>query len=153
MTASRAAALAILALLLVLYAALMLAAGNAVRDLAIARVTHAPAPPPPAPPELGADVALVAPTATAAARALAATLRREAARGGVLIEALDPIGIDDRSVALTLAASGREPALLGFVNRIERARPAIRLASWRITPAPGGSLRLQAAAVAGWAPR
>lgn len=75
---------------------------------------------------------------------LARRVRMAAAQGGVLIERLaaSPDGV-------TIAASGGEKALLGFVNGLERGSPGIRFAAWRLGADPGGAaLRFEAEAVA-----
>lgn len=104
----------------------------------------------PTPPLATADAAFPADNAADARTRLAARVRADAARGGVLIEAL---AADTAAPApltlLTLRASGSEKAVVAFADALERARPAIRMRTWRLTAAPGG-VRLDATLVAPW---
>lgn len=102
------------------------------------------------PPLATADAAFPADDAADARTRLIARVRADAARGGVLIETL---GADSAAPApltmLTLRASGSEKAVVAFADTLERARPAIRMRTWRLTSAPGG-VRLDATLVAPW---
>ncbi|MGN5374888.1 hypothetical protein [Sphingomonas hankookensis] len=81
---------------------------------------------------------------------LAARVRADAARGGVLIETLGADTAAPASLAvLTLRASGSEKAVLAFADALERGNPVVRMAQWRLTAAPGG-VRLDARLVAPW---
>lgn len=149
---ARLVALLIAALLLVRAAASGLDRLHAARRAA-ADAARAPAPVV----TLPAGTLIVAATRDAALRRLAADLRREAARGGVLVEQLvapPPAPAPAPALAVVqLAASGRERDMLRFVNWIEQARPAIRFLDWRLVrQAEGGAglLRLEARAAAGW---
>jgi hypothetical protein len=95
--------------------------------------------------------ATIPPLATADARArLGAQVRADAARGGVLIEALAPDPAAPAPLTLlTLRASGTEKAVVAFADTLERAHPPIRMRAWRLTSAPGG-VRLDATLVAPW---
>ncbi|MBD8678184.1 hypothetical protein [Sphingomonas sp. CFBP 13720] len=81
---------------------------------------------------------------------LAARLRGDAARGGVLIESLvsDPAAPATLAV-LTLRASGPEKAVVAFVDALERSPRPVRMAQWRMTPTPGG-VRIDARVIAPW---
>ena len=71
----------------------------------------------------------------AALRALTAKLRVTGARAGVLVERVEPVpagGLPKPLVAIRVVASGSEKALFTFVGDIERARPMIRFAAWRL---------------------
>lgn len=104
----------------------------------------------PAPQVVTADAAFPADDAADARARLAARIRADAARGGVLVEALTPDPAAPAPLtALTLRASGSEKAVVAFADTLERARPAIRMRAWRLTAAPGG-VRLDATLVAPW---
>ncbi|MEH3040202.1 MAG: hypothetical protein PGN21_09070 [Sphingomonas paucimobilis] len=102
------------------------------------------------PPLATADAAFPADDAADVRTRLIARVRADAARGGVLIETL---GADPAAPAplamLTLRASGSEKAVVAFADTLERARPSIRMRTWRLTSAPGG-VRLDATLVAPW---
>lgn len=101
-------------------------------------------------PLASADAAFPADTAADARTRLIARVRADAARGGVLLETLGPDPAAPAPLTmLTLRASGSEKAVLAFADTLERARPAIRLRTWRLTTAPGG-VRLDASLVAPW---
>lgn len=104
----------------------------------------------PTPPLAAADAAFPADSAADARARLAARVRADAVRGGVLIETLaaDPAAPTPLTL-LTLRASGTEKAVVAFADTLERARPAIRMRTWRLTAAPGG-VRLDATLVAPW---
>lgn len=104
----------------------------------------------PTPPLAAADAAFPADSAADARVRLAARVRADAVRGGVLIETLtaDPAAPAPLTL-LTLRASGTEKAVVAFADTLERARPAIRMRAWRLTAAPGG-VRLDATLVAPW---
>lgn len=100
----------------------------------------------------------IAPAATAfpaddaadARRRLAARIRADAARGGVLIESIGGDPATPAALAgLTLRASGPEKAVVAFTDGLERSEVPVRLIGWRLTPAPGG-VRLDARVVAPW---
>lgn len=100
----------------------------------------------------------VAPAATAfpaddagdARRRLAARIRADATRGGVLIESIGGDPATPAALAgLTLRASGPEKAVVAFADALERAEVPVRMLGWRLTPAPGG-VRLDARVVARW---
>ncbi|MFD1034328.1 hypothetical protein ACFQ15_06655 [Sphingomonas hankookensis] len=125
----------------------------ALRDLAAARADRDAARTDAATPATGIAAATATFPADSAADArtrLAARVRANAAHGGVLVETLDPDAAAPASLAvLTLRASGSEKAVLAFADALERGRPTVRLANWRLTAAPGG-VRLDARLVAPW---
>lgn len=85
-----------------------------------------------------------------ARRRLAARIRADAARGGVLIESIGGDSATPAALAgLTLRASGPEKAVVAFTDALERSEVPVRLLGWRLTPAPGG-VRLDARVVAPW---
>lgn len=102
------------------------------------------------PPLATADAAFPADNAADARARIAARVRADAARGGVLVETLTPDPAAPAPLtALTLRASGSEKSVVAFADTLERARPAIRMRAWRLTAAPGG-VRLDATLVAPW---
>jgi len=121
-----------------------LAAARAARDAARIEAST------PTPLLATADAAFPADSATDARARLTARVRADAARGGVLIETLaaDPAAPAPLTL-LTLRASGSEKAVVAFADTLERARPAIRMRTWRLTAAPGG-VRIDATLVAPW---
>jgi len=121
-----------------------LAAARAARDAA--RIDASATTPPLA----AADAAFPADYAADARARLAARVRGDAARGGVLIETLAPDpAVPPALSGLTLRASGSEKAVVAYADTLERARPAVRIRAWRLTSAPGG-VRLDATLVAPW---
>ncbi|MBO9623691.1 MAG: hypothetical protein J7500_13375 [Sphingomonas sp.] len=68
--------------------------------------------------------------------------------GGVLVEEAAPIKAPAGVVALRVAASGPEKALLSFADALERGRPVMRLRIWRVEALPGGGARLSGELVA-----
>lgn len=77
-------------------------------------------------------------------------LRLTGARSGVLVEKIAPAAPGEHPAglgAVKIVASGPERAMLRFIGEIERGRPLIRLATWRLG-ASGEVLRLEADAVA-----
>lgn len=102
------------------------------------------------PPLATADAAFPADSAADARARLGAQVRADAARGGVLIEALAPDPAAPAPLTmLTLRASGTEKAVVAFADTLERTHPPIRMRAWRLTSAPGG-VRLDATLVAPW---
>lgn len=81
---------------------------------------------------------------------LAARIRADAVRGGVLIETLaaDPAAPAPLAV-LILRASGSEKAVVALADTLERGAQPVRMTVWRLTSAPGG-VRLDARLVAPW---
>ncbi|KQN71348.1 hypothetical protein [Sphingomonas sp. Leaf62] len=121
-----------------------LATARADRDTARADATTIPAA------VAVAGAAFPADNAADAARRLAARVRADAARGGVLIESLaaDPAAPAPLAI-LTLRVSGSEKALVAFADLLERGGPPVRMAAWRLTSGPGG-VQLDARLVAPW---
>ncbi|MDJ0278467.1 hypothetical protein QLH51_16850 [Sphingomonas sp. 2R-10] len=119
-----------------------LAAARADRDAARVEAT--------APATFIADAAFPADGVADARTRMTARVRADAARGGVLVETLDADTTAPAPLAvLTLRASGSEKAVLAFADALERGRPTVRMAAWRLTAAPGG-VRLDARLVAPW---
>lgn len=83
-----------------------------------------------------------APATQTSPDALVALLRKGAASGGVLIEEAAPVS----GGGVRLAASGTPEAVIGFADALERGRPAVRFASWRMA-ADGASVRLTGEAI------
>lgn len=75
--------------------------------------------------------------ATGSSDALVALVRKQAASGGVLIEEVAPVA----GARVRLAASGSPEAVIGFAGALERGRPAVRFAGWRLA-VDGASVRL-----------
>lgn len=112
-------------------------------------------PPPPAAPPLPPGQFLQAESHEAAADAAAARLRGAASQASVTLDAVTPVPEDTgnpRLVRLTFTARAPEPALLAFIQAVERDDPPLRLHGWSIVPAAPGAaeLTLQANAVAAW---
>lgn len=112
--------------------------------------------PPPAPP-LPPGQALQAASHSAAADLAAARLRTAAGELGVTLDSVTPVPEDPanpRLVRLSFAARAAEPALLGFIQAVERDDPPLRLHGWSIAPvAPNApELILQGSAVLAWSP-
>lgn len=133
-----------------------LPAARAVDALQRARQTHAAlaaelAAPPPAPVPIVAP-GLEVPTQQAAqARALVARqIRVAAARGGVLVERLDPAPSAAGVAAVAVRLSGPEKAVVALVERIERDTPLTRFRSWKISALADGGVRVEGELVAAW---
>ena len=119
------------------------AMGEAVARLDAARTERAAlAPVAPADPGIPPTLAV------ADADALAARLRARAARDGVLVEALS-VRREGALAVAQLRVSGSPAAVLHFADAVERDRPLVRFAAWRIDAA-GDAVRLQGRAVASW---
>ncbi len=141
--------------LIALGCALLLAipAAGALRDLtaarqarAMARADGASVPGPVA----VASTAFPANDAADARARLTARIRADAAQGGVLIESIaSDAAAPAPLAAVTLRASGSEKAVLAFADALERSGQPVRMATWRLTAAPGG-VRLDARLVAPW---
>lgn len=131
------------------------ATGTALGKLAAARAEHARLAALAAAP--AANPALVAPglslgTADVAAgrAAIMARVQGLAKAGGVLVEETSAAQAPDALAALRIRVSGAEKAVVAFADAFERARPPMRLRSWRLEPIPGGGVRLIGEAVAAW---
>jgi hypothetical protein len=93
-------------------------------------------------------------TATAAA---AGRIRRAAGGSGVTLDGMTAVPADPanpRLVRISFAARAAEPALLAFIQAVEREDPPLRLHAWSIARAAPGApeLVLQASAVVAWSP-
>jgi hypothetical protein len=123
---------------------------------ALARVEAVRARPvPPRTPPPPAGQFLQAASHAAAAEAAGARVRAAASASGVTLETIAPLPEDlanPRLVRLALAARGTEPAMLAFVQAVERDDPPMRLQGWSIgRPAPDApGLILQGSAVMAW---
>lgn len=135
--------------------ALAPATGNALGGLARARAeldrlrAEAAHPALVAPP-LAAGLALGVGDAEAGQAAILARVQALARTGGVLVEETAPAPAPARLAALRFRVSGAEKAVLGFADALERQRPLVRMARWRIDPIAGGGVRLSGEAVAAW---
>jgi len=133
--------------------ALSIPAARALDDMAEARRARATAQAVAAagmPGPIAPAAAFPADDAADARRRLAARLRGDAARGGVLIESIGGDPATPAALAgLTVRVSGPEKAVIAFTDGLERAQVPVRLVGWRLTPAPGG-VRLDARIVAPW---
>lgn len=86
----------------------------------------------------------------AAAKLLAAQVRRLAAAGGVLVEQAARVPAGEGLVRLQLRLSGPDKAVVALTDRIEREAPLLRFAAWRVHALPQGGLRIEGEAVAAW---
>lgn len=101
------------------------------------------------------DFYFTAPDRESAAAQAEAAARQAAASVALPIESLALAPADPEQplqLALPIAASGPEPAVLAFIAELERSRPAMRLGSWRIvrTGTDPGSLRVEGTVLAVW---
>lgn len=85
----------------------------------------------------------------------AGQLREAASNHRLLVERFDVVPASpDRDALLTarIAVSGSEADIRDFASTVENARPAIRLAEWRVarTGADEASIRIEARALALW---
>jgi len=157
--------LLILALLVAgqLFALIASGVGNALDRLqdsrfALARVEAVRTrPPPPRAAPLPPGQFIGADSHGTAAAAAAGRIRTAAGQSGVTLEAMAAAPVDPlnpKLVRLTFAARAAEPALLGFLQTVERDDPPLRLNSWSISRAAPDSpeLILQASAVTAWSP-
>lgn len=162
--ARRIIALGLLALLLLIGASLVLKAAGSVRDalaelddrrFRVARLNAlaqrtAPSAGQPVP----QGMSFQASSRDAAQAEFAGSLAAAADAAGVTIEGVAALPADPLNpplIKISFAASGPEPALLGFINEIEQRRPAIRLPTWRMSlNEDAGGLRLNAVALAVW---
>jgi hypothetical protein len=109
---------------------------------------------PPRAPPLQPGLAIAAASHEAAGEAAAGRIAG-AASGKVLIDSISLLSQDaanPRLVRISIAARGREPELLAFIQALEQPDPPIRLHEWSIAaPSPGAAeLTLQATALAAW---
>lgn len=135
-------------------AALIPSTVAALRDLRTARLERATlaqlaAGPTPTRAILVDGAALVARDRGAAADALAAALRARAVSSGLLVEGATPVPYEGLA-RVRLRLSGSEDAVIAFADAVERGRPVIRFAEWRLQAA-GGRVTLEAVAVSAWA--
>lgn len=98
---------------------------------------------------LPAGAAMRAPDGDAAGRRVAAEIVRLAHGAGLLAERVTPVPAPAGLALVEIALSGPEAKLFAFVSALERVRPAIRLAEWRMEALPGG-VRLSARAASVW---
>lgn len=131
------------------------ATGTALGRLASARAERARlaalATEPVPPPALAAPgLALGAPDPAAGRSAIMARVQTLAKAGGVLVEETSAARAPAELVALRIRVSGTEKAVVAFADALERARPLMRLRSWRVEPVPGGGVRLTGEAIAAW---
>jgi hypothetical protein len=130
------------------------AVGESLGTLKAARTEHhgllarkiAPAAASPLAPGLTFEVA----DAAAARAAVMARVQALAKTGGVLVEETAAAAAPDGLVALRIRLSGPEKAVLAFAEGMERQRPLVRLAGWRVEPVRGGGVRLTGEALAAW---
>lgn len=88
---------------------------------------------------------------SAAARAgLLQRVRALAKESGLLVEEASDVAAPPPLAAIGFRVSGAEKAVIAFADTLERDTPLTRLSAWRLTPAAGGGLRLEAQAVAAW---
>jgi len=111
------------------------------------------------PPVLGEVVdptlMVTAPSREIAIEQLAALTNSAAATSAVTLERNDPAAPNGNAavISLDIVAVGPELALSSFLNEVERGRPAIRFARWRIDGEPdpvNGTIRFEGRAVAAW---
>ena len=124
---------------------------------ALARVEAVRARPlPPRAPPLPPGQFLQADSHNTATAAAAGRIRTAAGGSGVTLEGMTAVPADPanpRLVRISFAARAAEPALLNFIQTVERNDPPLRLHAWSIARTPGGpELVLQASAVVAWSP-
>lgn len=123
---------------------------------ALARVEAVRARPlPPRSPPLSPGQFLQAESHAVAADAAAARIRDAATQNTVTLEGITPVPQDPanpRLVRLSFAARAAEPALLAFLQAVERDGPPLRLQGWSIGRGSPDSpdLNLQANAAIAW---
>jgi hypothetical protein len=91
-----------------------------------------------------------APTGGEAAARLLAGVRGAAGRAGVLVEEARVLSAPGGLVRVQLRASGSEEAVLSLAEALERQRPLVRFARWRLAALPSGGVRLDGEVVAPW---
>lgn len=114
-----------------------------------AQIADRDAPMPARAPRVAGAQLLRAADPAAARGALANRIRTQAARDGVLVEALAPVGAPPGLAVVRVRLSGPEKAVIALADRLERSAPVLRLRDWRVEPVDGG-VRLTAEAVAPW---
>jgi hypothetical protein len=92
---------------------------------------------------------LSAADAAAGRGAIMARVQRLARTGGVLVEETSAVEVPEGLAGLRIRISGAEKAVLALADKLERERPLVRLATWRIEPVNGG-VRLTGRAMAAW---
>ncbi|WP_448657669.1 hypothetical protein ACPVPU_09345 [Sphingomonas sp. CJ99] len=88
--------------------------------------------------------------AMAARRAIASAAMGRARAGGLLVERIALARGTPRLAAVRLRLSGSEAAVIALIDHLERQRPMVRLARWRLTAAGEGTVRLDAVLVSPW---
>lgn len=103
-------------------------------------------------PLLRDDAMMRAGDAMAARRAMAGAVIGRGRAGGLLIERVVPARGTPRLAAVIVELSGPEAGVIALVDHVERQRPAMRFARWRMEAAPGGAVRFSGVLVAPWRP-
>lgn len=117
--------------------------------LAMARASEAAEPP--LPPSLPKGAAIAARDSETATAILQRRLRMEATRGGLLVEraaVLPPPGTG--TVAVDIAVSGSEKAVLGYADALARERPVAAFYDWEMAAIDQANVRLSGSVVAAW---
>ncbi len=134
-------------------ALLAIPAADALRDLRAARAERATLaqiaadPSPSRAIVIDGDATSARDAGTAADR-LAVRVRAEATKAGLLVEAATPAPSAGLA-RVRVTVSGKEDAVIGFADTLERARPLARFAAWQIT-AKGGTVTLSGEVVSPW---
>lgn len=86
--------------------------------------------------------------------ALQARLLRTATIRGLLAEEVkvQPVPVHSPILRATVAVSGPEDKIWQYIADIEAGQPVIRFSNWRLKSLAGGSVQLEAEAVAIWSP-